>query len=1157
MQDADVLKRVSGPALSPTILHREALVTKLDEVLVGQSAKQSSTGGYRASHYKLVVCCAPAGYGKTTLLADFAQHTSLICCWYFLDRAATDKATFLQLLIRSIQHKFPDFGKSLDVLLTNAIAVDVHNPSRAHFDAVIDALTVAIAEEIPERFALFLCNYHEVNSSQNINDLVNRLLQKLPSQAVVVIESRAVPALDFASLLARDEIVGFDASLLRFSATEIRDLARLQKVAPLKEKEAEQLTGLFDGWIAGILLGTRLGDVRILHSRREAYRPLSEPDVHIDRRNVFAYLVAEVFSREPDVYTFLKETAIFSQMTPPLCDALLDITDAAEQLHYLEQQGLFVTRIGEVAQTTYTCHPILRELLSDELRQQSPERYTELQKRAIEIWEEEQSYEQAIFHALEGKLYDEAARLILLNHRDVFAQGRVETLARWIDALPTETKMRYPELLLVRANIYLTFNEHGTALPLLTMASEAISESSSSHCPDELPLLQATIAIARAEALFQMRQYEQTRQLCRTIIEQIPVDEVALHAEAHTLLGRCANATGDYTTGIANLQKALLLWGRNSERRQTAILHNTLARSYGLIGNFALAEHHLSRAAKCWDRLQDDWGRVNNLLNMGMIKQRQGDFAAAESLFQDALTIARGPVNFQRGQSYALANLGELYQEQGLYEQSLVVTEDALALARRLKDRYLINCTLCTLAMTYLLMGDAETAMFLFSEVHADIAASKSGGYEKVNCELVRGTVLLYQQQYTEAFACLSELESQLHTIGLQWELLCTTLRLTECLLVQGHTPEALRRLNEMATLILRNDYEQVVLRELRILPALEHAVRTMPELERLRTLLHAGTVVEEKQEESPLSVVEAPAALSPTEVTPDVLPVAPTASATTSRTEPTDSAVAGALVNTAGATVNAKARITILALGEPSILIDDRPITRWRMARAMELLFLLLNTGRPMRKEQIITALWPDADDHITQTLHSTIHYLRKSLGESCIASRSGTYWLDLASLYGDAVWYDVAAFEDYHVRARQALENKDDAAAKAEFLKMVELYRGDYVQAFYSDWCTFQRDKLRIAYLDARQQLAQIAWRGEQFDESASHWQQILAVDNCLEDAHYGLMRCYMRQGKRGLAMRQYQRCEEVLERELGVEPGPPMQNLLQHLLKPASAR
>ncbi len=228
MHHPDVLKRISSPVLSPSIIHREALVTKLTKVLAGPS----SANGHKVAHYKLVVLCAPAGYGKTTLLADFAQHSNLPCCWYFLDHTDIDKTTFLTFLILSIRQQFPDFGRMLDSLLSSAIAANVDPLSHPrHFEAVLDALLAALAAEIPQRFALFLCNYHEINTSRGVSDLLNRLLQKLPPQCVLVIESRAVPALDFASLLARSEVDGFDSTFLSFSTAEIHDLARLQGVS--------------------------------------------------------------------------------------------------------------------------------------------------------------------------------------------------------------------------------------------------------------------------------------------------------------------------------------------------------------------------------------------------------------------------------------------------------------------------------------------------------------------------------------------------------------------------------------------------------------------------------------------------------------------------------------------------------------------------------------------------------------------------------------------------------------------------------------------------------------------------------------------------------------------------------------------------------------
>src|SRR5215475_6094944 len=97
--------------------------------------------------------------------------------------------------------------------------------------------------------------------------------------------------------------------------------------------------------------------------------------------------------------------------------------------------------------------------------------------------------------------------------------------------------------------------------------------------------------------------------------------------------------------------------------------------------------------------------------------------------------------------------------------------------------------------------------------------------------------------------------------------------------------------------------------------------------------------------------------------------------------------------------------QLAIQALGEPAIYLRQEPITRWRMARAMELCFYLLDCARPMRKEAIITALWSEVDEQTTRTFYSTIYYLRQALrGESVIVAKGGTYELKLGALYGDS---------------------------------------------------------------------------------------------------------------------------------------------------------
>ena len=230
---------------------------------------------------------------------------------------------------------------------------------------------------------------------------------------------------------------------------------------------------------------------------------------------------------------------------------------------------------------------------------------------------------------------------------------------------------------------------------------------------------------------------------------------------------------------------------------------------------------------------------------------------------------------------------------------------------------------------------------------------------------------------------------------------------------------------------------------------------------------------------------------------------------------------------------------------------IHGTPVRRWRVVHAMILCFFLLDHQRPVHKEQIFLELWPERDEPSDQALRTSVYNLRKILGESAVVSRAGFYSLDLHTVFGESVWYDVAVFQRTYKQAQEALNAGDEEAAERCFGRALELYQGNYLQSFYNNWCALRRDELRRLYLDTLHQMAQISWRAEEYEASAMRWQQMLATDPCLEEAHLGLMRSYLRQGKRGLALRQYQRCVKSLEEEIGTQPGVAIQSLYKRLV------
>lgn len=1102
MLDASLTRKITVPTLPSVMLHRHALIAQLQEAFASQI-----TAGRRASRYRLVLCCAPAGYGKTTLLADFACSTPLPCCWYFLDHTDADPVVFLRTLLTSVRQIFPSFGVVLDPLFTS-LSSHQQDEEMKHYYAALHALCKALNGEIAEPLILIISNYEEIAEDEKITTLVNALLTMLPPHVALLIESRIIPDLAFTPLILRDELRGLSRESLRFSTQDIIELSRLQGGEVLTAAEAEELATSFDGWIAGILLGTRVGQARFRMLTRQVASPLDLQGnawKEQQRQMLFSYIMDEVLKQDMITASFVQAISILQQIEPAMCDTLLNISDAAERLERLERQGPFLRAQENASGLIYTSHPVMRHLLSEHVQKREPERFRALHRQAAELWRARQNYEQAMYHALTIGA-DDLASSILLEHADYLLQhGQYETVMRWLYALPSEAQERSSGLLLLQATLLLRQGQHAAAFPLLDRAEAlpTISQEANPHS------FQARIDLLRSQALFQVGAYHQAQELCQHILLSVSERDVALCAAATLRLGICTCLQGDLPAGMIHLHKALALWAHQPPPAQAIEIHQALANAYNLTGNFSLALHHLARVFAACEQVPDYVAKGYALLSQGLIAQNQGKMTEAEGAFLQALDLARTVTLTQRGETHALGNLASLAVEQGAYMQALVYTEQCLALARTIGNRGVASDALVSRALSYLFLGDPASALLTIEAM--DIPEGHVG-YEHAWRELTAGLILLTQQRLSEATLRLEKIEAALSASAFKRECLEAKLRLAACRIAQEQGEQALLLLQEVATLLTAHSaYTHLVYIELQRLSALCPVVQTHPQLSALRALLAIAEPVEPTDEQLLLSLPRAE---------------------------------------------SHSARLFIIAFGEPQVLLDGQPVKRWRMARAMELFFFLLAADHPLSKDAILAALWPDDDEQAMRSFHDTIYQLRKLFGVASLVHHQKAYHLDLAACYGKGVFYDVQTFQQAHLEAAQALSLQELTRAKEALLKMVQCYRGEYGRAFYHEWCSFRRDELRAHYLEARRQLAHLFWSEEDWKESAEHWQQMLRLDTCLEEAHLGLMRCYLKQGKRGAALRQYQTCQIALEEEFGAHPGPSLQHLYQRLIGSSAA-
>lgn len=239
--------------------------------------------------------------------------------------------------------------------------------------------------------------------------------------------------------------------------------------------------------------------------------------------------------------------------------------------------------------------------------------------------------------------------------------------------------------------------------------------------------------------------------------------------------------------------------------------------------------------------------------------------------------------------------------------------------------------------------------------------------------------------------------------------------------------------------------------------------------------------------------------------------------------------------------------------LGPFRVTVNDQPVRQWPSGRGRLLFkYLLTHRDRPVARDVLMDTFWPDAEPEAARnSLNVAIYGLRRAFraitDTPLVIYEEGSYRLspDLS------LWIDVEEFER-HVEAGRDLEAAGQlAAATVEYEVATGLYQGDFLaEDLYEDWPALTRERLRMSYLDTLDRLSRIYFGHSQYATSARLCQLMLGHDNCREDAHRRLMRCYSRQGQTPLALRQYQSCADTLQRELGVEPAASTSELYERI-------
>ena len=369
----------------------------------------------------LTLVVAPAGWGKSTLVADWLRQDRIAAGWVSLDGGDDDPKRFWRYLLLAAGQASPGAGTAA-----------LRRLDAAGSDVLRDVLPTFVNEMTSSDapLVLVLDDYHLVTSAR-VHGLVTTLLDRCPPQLHLVLITRADPPLPLSRLRVRGELAELRAEDLRFSLDEALEFFRDRLGTGLSERDVDRLLARTEGWAAGLQLAAlRLKD-------------RTDPSAFIERFtgadwHIVNYLGEEVLtSQPPGVREFLLVTSVLNRMCAPLCNALTGRSDGAEMISEVHRANLFLIPLDD-ERHWFRYHHLFGGLLRHELARTAPQQISALHKRAAQWYADNGDAAEAIGHAIASGDDSLSGGLVAAHWRQHFNAGQLETVRRWLGALPAQ-----------------------------------------------------------------------------------------------------------------------------------------------------------------------------------------------------------------------------------------------------------------------------------------------------------------------------------------------------------------------------------------------------------------------------------------------------------------------------------------------------------------------------------------------------------------------------------------------------------------------------------------------------------------------------------------------------------------------------------------------
>lgn len=543
------------PLMTGRILRRKRLLDELKENL----------------DKKLILVCADAGYGKTTLLAQFCRELKSPFIFYNLGSRDNDTATFFSNLVTGVQMHAPGFGTRVRSVI---------DEKRGH-EIIVGTFINEFLERISEEFYVILDDYHRLSKNRGITKIINYFLRHLPSNMHFVISSRTTPPIYLSYYLAKQELLNLGKEHLQFDIEETRALLHDVYALDIDDDDIRRIAELSEGWVTVIqLILQRLSVAGSAQVKQTLDNYIASGE------DLFDYFAHEIFNNQPEkTCDFMMKTSILEYLHPFVCDRVLGMRGAGEILDHLERDHIFVIRSGQ----NLFYHPLFQEFLYKKLKDAYAIQYIrKLHRKASDYFYIKKEFSVAVRHLIGARRFARAAG-ILCKHYDYWREANeFATFVQLVDMIPDYVAERYPYLLLRKARMY-----------------------------NEMKKVEKSLKIVD-KALRRFRRANDRRGMM----------------QAYTLKWHANHLLMQSRKALYHARKAYQLAGRRRSKHKARVMMN-LATAYRILGIFGKAQKLLEAALQMARTLKDGKLECDALHMLGMLYYNMSELPKAEKVFME------------------------------------------------------------------------------------------------------------------------------------------------------------------------------------------------------------------------------------------------------------------------------------------------------------------------------------------------------------------------------------------------------------------------------------------------------------------------------------------------------------------------------------------